>query len=66
MDEENDFYLPTYIQGTFIPEISALIKPSTEPSAFGKLLRFQPEVAYSSSPDRRFLELRVGKPSILF
>lgn len=47
---------------TFIPEISALICPSTEPSSTGRLLRFQLDSAYCCSPGYRCALVLVGKP----
>lgn len=39
--------MPTYSQGTFMPEISALMWHSTDCSNTGITFRFQPLVAYS-------------------
>lgn len=45
--QKEEKHMPTYSQGTFIPEMSTLMWVRTDCSNTGMLLRFQPELAYS-------------------
>ena len=52
--QKEEKHMPTYSQGTFIPEMSTLMCVRTDCSNTGMLLRFQPELAYSYRERSKF------------